>query len=136
MNYLCYEHKIIPKNFFSLTKDGLLKYKDKCVYFNPPEPVLKLVECPTSNFEQFGVWTLLNIGHVYGRLQPARIRPDGVWEKFCIMQVTNVYKVHSKDQMPEIARCDDTNDFQVWAFTWRFQWDQVPRHVMDSSMLS
>ena len=52
------------------------------------------------------------------------------------LQVTNVYKVHSKEQMPEIASCDENNEFQVWAFTWRFAWNQVPKHVMDGHLLS
>ena len=53
----------------------------------PPEPVLKLVECPASGKQaEFGVWSVINVGHVYGRLQVARKRGD-IWEKFCIMQV-------------------------------------------------
>lgn len=135
MNYLCYEHKIIPHNFFSLTKDGLLKHRDKCVRFNPPEPVLKIVECPLSNYEEFGIWDVKNRGHTYGQLVPRKKKSDGSWETFCIMQVTNVYGAHDKEQMPELAKCDNANEYQLWAFTWKFTWDQVPKHVQESQML-
>ena len=136
MNYMCYEHKIMPQNFFSLSTNGLLRYKDKCVKINPPEPVLKLAECPRDeDIESFGIWEMDARGHTYGKINPKRKNSKGEWEKFCIMQVTNVYKEHQQEQMPELAKCDENNDFQTWAFTWKFSWDQVPRHVRESRMI-
>ena len=40
MNYLCYEHKIIPRNFFSLTADGLLTYKVGHVFSLPKKALV------------------------------------------------------------------------------------------------
>jgi len=55
MTYFCFEHKIIPKNNFAITNDGLLRYRDKCVQIVPPKPYLLLAECPSKDLEDFGV---------------------------------------------------------------------------------
>jgi len=48
ITYTCYHHKIIPKNNFALTTDGLLRYRDMCVQLVTPKPYLVLGECPTA----------------------------------------------------------------------------------------
>ena len=77
---MCYEHKIMPQNFFSLTDKGLLKYKDKCVKINSPQPSLTLTECPAvEDIETFGIWEVVAKGHTWGKLHPRRKKADGTW---------------------------------------------------------
>lgn len=68
MTYVCYEHKVIPHNFFSLAKNGLLRWKDKCIKALYPSPALRLVECPQLNtredLENFGYFKVNLIGNI------------------------------------------------------------------------
>src|SRR5271166_5471895 len=59
MTYFCFEHKVMPKNYFSITSDGLMRYRDKCVSVQPPNPYLIIGECPPvaaspTELERFG----------------------------------------------------------------------------------
>ena len=130
MTYYCFEHKLIPKNNFALMRNGLMRYQDKCVSFDEFVPVLRLAECPTDNLDTFGTWKLLNKGHTWGQLQVTRRTSRGRNMTMCIMQVTNVMKAHSREQMPELAECDTKNDFQLWSFSYKFSFEYVPRHVL------
>ena len=132
MTYYCFEHKLIPKNNFALMRNGLMRYQDKCVKFDERVPILRLAECPTENLEKFGTWSLLNRGHTWGQLQVSMIGGDGKKSTMCIMQVTNVMPAHSREQMPELAACDAKNEFQLWAFSYKFSFDQVPREIMSA----
>ena len=122
MTYMCFEHKIIPRNYFRITKDGLLMHKEKCVRILPPKPILRMEECPQSEAEReaFGVWEIINRGQTWGFLRVKRLTASGVWEKWCVMQVTNVLSQHKNEQMPQLATCDPDNEFQQWAFTYKF----------------
>ena len=130
MTYFCYEHKIIPRNYFTLTVNGLLKWHDLCVVASPPSPILKVGECPRANFEEFGIWEMVRKGHTWGQLKMRIRNPSGGTDVYCIMQVTNVLEVHNKEQMPELAPCNKENPFQNWAFSFKFSWDKVPEHVL------
>lgn len=87
LTYFCFEHKVIPKNNFALTSDGLLRYRDKCVMIVPPKPYLVLAECPQKDLESFGVWELINRGVVWGGLRVKRKNADNVMVFWCIVQV-------------------------------------------------
>ncbi|CAD5112159.1 DgyrCDS1397 [Dimorphilus gyrociliatus] len=68
MNYICYEHKVIPYNFFSISNAGLLRWKDKCIKVLFPSPALRLVDCPpidanTSALYDFGIFKVKLIGN-------------------------------------------------------------------------
>ncbi|KAI0207895.1 Polypeptide N-acetylgalactosaminyltransferase 6 [Lamellibrachia satsuma] len=132
MTYYCFEHKLIPKNNFALMRNGLMRYQDKCVKFDEHVPVLRLAECPTEHLEKFGTWSLRNHGHTWGQLEVTRITSRGEKMTMCIMQVTNVMSEHNREQMPELAACDPKNDFQLWSFSYKFSFDQVPREAMFS----
>ena len=71
MTYFCFEHKVMPRNYFSLTADGLLRYRDKCVKIVPPIPFLVIAECPPAgaDLEKYGIWELVNSGVVWGTLK-------------------------------------------------------------------
>ncbi len=129
MTYFCFFHKIIPKNYFAQTKEGLLRYQDKCVKINAPSPMLTLAECPTTTeeIERFGIWETATQGTVHGLMQVKRKNAEGVFERFCVTQVTNVLPLHEKDQMPQIGPCDDSNKFSIWTWTYKFNWDEVPK---------
>ena len=139
LNYVCYEHKVIPRNFFALMKNGLLRYKDKCVKHAPPGPILTIAECPTENLEAFGLWEIENVGPMMGSLRVKRTFPNGNWEMFCVAQVTNVYEGtplnHSYEQMPNLSKCGTRQEFEGWAFTWKFSWDQVPSNAVEKTLV-
>ena len=123
MTYYCYEHKIIPKNYFRINKQGLLQFKDKCVTFDPPTPSLMVRECPTHNYDRFAVWELKQLGHTWGYLRAKKRNSRGIMEHWCVMQVTNVLPEHYREQMPQIGGCDESNKFQVWIFTYQFDFN-------------
>ena len=122
MTYFCYEHKIIPKNYFRLNRQGLLQYKDKCVTFDPPTPAIKVRECPTHDLDHFAIWDLKQLGHTWGYLRAKKRNAKGIMEYWCIMQVTNVLPEHKGAQMPQITGCEEDNQFQVWVFTYQFDY--------------
>lgn len=124
MTYLCYEHKIIPHNNFRLTKEGLLKFKDKCVTAKAPRPILYLDECPEdpNELDHFGKFSLLNKGHTWGQIEYKYKTDKGVTTKFCLLQVTNILDEHNHEQMPQLAACDENNGFSMWAFSYKFDY--------------
>lgn len=133
MTYVCYKHKIIPENNFALTEDGLLRYKDRCVKIAAPSPVLALAECPSTKtaagkeeLENFGVWELEKSGTVSGSLKVTRRNPEGFFEYWCVVQVTNVLPPHRGKQMPQLGGCKQSDEFQKWAFTYAFDFSLVP----------
>lgn len=93
MTYFCYEHKIIPKNDFALTTDGLLRYRDRCVGIEAPVPFLRLAECPSTaaGVTEFGRWSVVVMGPSWGQLRVSRVdkstNEDVFW---CIAQVCKI----------------------------------------------
>ena len=134
LTYVCYDHKIIPENYFYINKDGLLVYRDKCVGINPPFPALRIVECPQdpATFAKFGLWFTDNQGPTWGKLMVQKLNAKGEAETFCIVQVTNVLNIHKGEQMPQLSSCE-TNNFMYWSFTYKFDWQQVPKHALISN---
>lgn len=136
LTYFCYDHKIIPKNNFALTADRLLRYRDKCVRILAPKPHMVIDECPSAGSDQrtleaFGVWTLENIDVVWGYLKVSRTNADGVLEYWCIVQVTNAMEEHKGAQMPQLGGCKKDDPFQLWAFTYAFDFTRVPSEFMN-----
>lgn len=85
MTYICYHHKIIPENYFTLTVDGQLVYNGRCVE-TPRSPHLELVECtPRSKTSTW--WTLQKEGPVWGSLRLHQVTADGGRKEWCIAQV-------------------------------------------------
>lgn len=136
MSYVCYEHKIIPINFMRIDRQGLLHYRDRCVTISPPYPALRITECPRneSTMDLAGRWSIDMLGPTHGFLQVQRLQANGPWETFCIMQVTNVLPEYKGSQMPQIASCDKNNPFQLWAFSYRFDFDGVEKDFVDFSI--
>jgi hypothetical protein len=87
MTYICYHHKIIPENYFSLSSNGLLRYFDRCVG-SVRVPYLTLVECPSTQ-TAYSKWELKRRGVVWGSLVYHHITDDGTLEEWCIAQVSN-----------------------------------------------
>ena len=129
MTYFCFEHKIIPKNDFALTKDGLLRYRDKCVKIVPPQPYLVLVDCPTSELEKFGIWTVVRKGPSWGTISVSRVDEKGETIYWCIAQVTNAMPEHNGEQMPQLGRCQDNDNFQIWGFTYALDFTHVDEYL-------
>jgi polypeptide N-acetylgalactosaminyltransferase len=130
MTYFCFFHKIIPFNNFALTSDGMLRYREKCVRISPPNPILRVGECAQTQEEKDrnGIWEFKNKGEVWGMMKVKRKKDDGVWERFCVTQVTNVLDAHKGEQMPQIGgECNDDNEFQVYSWTYGLDWSQVPQ---------
>ena len=126
INYNCYDHKIIPFNYFRLTDQGLLQYKDKCVAFDETNPALYVAECPvngefTKEMQRFGKWRLRNRGHVWGYMV-VTIHNEHESSEWCISQVTNSLKLHPGVQMPQVKRCVDEDPFQTWIWTYKFDY--------------
>ena len=119
MTSICYEHKLLASNIFTLTTAGLLLYGDRCVVYEPPAPNLRVVPCPRQATTATGVWS--------GDLRDDRwmqirvsIREDGRVLDYCIDHVTSVVEPHRRAQMPQTSPCNEQSDFQIWAFTYRF----------------
>jgi len=132
MTYVCYHHKIIPENHFSLKPDGTLHYFDRCVA-SVNVPYLELVECPTTN-EQLaaqGWWNFERTGVVWGALVYRRVSTQtNREEEYCITQVTNAMAQYRGDQMPQLLACNSHDQFQQWAFTYGFDFTQVPSSAL------
>ena len=121
ITYECYDHKIITDNIFTITSKGLLTYKDKCVKFQYPKPHLKVELCPENPSQEYGLWSMNFLGNMrWGQIQVTRREEDGTHRTWCIMQVTGAVEPHAWTQMPHAAECDESNNFQVWAFHYRF----------------
>ena len=45
-----------------------------------------------------------------------------VTKTLCLTQVTNVNKIHYKEQMPQLLDCDKTTKFQKWRWTYKFDY--------------
>lgn len=134
MTYVCYHHKIIPSNYFSITKDGLLRYRDKCILLSAEDPMLRLDECPWGRhqIEEYGVWSIQQTEQtvVRGFLQ-VRVRLDNNnYKRFCLEQVTNANHKHKGLQMPQLSNCNDNNPFQLWSFTFAFDFSLVPHNSL------
>jgi len=129
MTYFCYEHKIIPKNNFALTADGLLRYRDKCVRLVDPKPYLLLAECPSRDLDSFGVWNVLNDGPSWGKIQVRRRNEKNELVYWCISQVTNAMPSHYNEQMPQLANCQSDDPFQIWGFTYALNFTLVPEYL-------
>ena len=128
INYQCYEHRILVKNFFTLTVDGFLLYRDKCVKFEFPGVALRVEKCPPrSDIARFGKWRMRYNGDPqYGHLSIEMTIGSEI-QTWCIRQVTSV-TAHEGTQMPQVSKCDDNDDFQKWAFTYRF--DKLQKHEL------
>lgn len=131
MTYFCFEHKIIPKNDFSLTSDGLLRYRDRCVQVMNPQPYLVLSECPDRNFEEFGVWKMNHGGPSWGLISVSRLNERGELTTLCIAQVTNVMPIHKNEQMPQLTKCDQNDKFQIWGFTYALDFSNLDKYLVE-----
>ena len=122
ISYMCYHHRMIVENIFTLNRRGLLLYKDKCVRFMFPSPALKLERCPSHNLKEFGVWRMDYLDTQWGRLK-VTLDNHGDEHTWCIEHLTSAVEPHKSQQMPQTAECDNDNAFQVWSFTYRFDYD-------------
>ena len=132
ITYYCYEHKIIPRNSFALTEDGMLMWREKCVSPQIPSPVLRLGDCPSRDDSTRPVWELDAIGHTWGMLKVILKTKQGKDLIYCVMQVTSALPDHKGEQMAQLTNCDKDNSFQRWGFSYKMSWDQVPQHVIDA----
>ncbi|ELU10682.1 hypothetical protein CAPTEDRAFT_169618 [Capitella teleta] len=118
LNYLCWRHRVMTENVFTLTSDGLLMRGDSCVKVNLPNPSLLLGDCPERPSLEDGLWFFIGTRHV-GQIQ-LRLLVKGAEKTFCIEHVTSITKLHYREQMPQIHSCDSKFTFQTWSFTYRF----------------
>ncbi len=126
MTYFCFEHKIIPKNDFTLTADGMLRHGDRCVVVIPPRPYLILSECPpAAELDRHGVWSIVNHGPSWGKIQVTRRDENKTERTWCVAQVTNVMPLHDKEQMAQLMPCRDDDPFQNWGFTYTLDFTLV-----------
>jgi len=137
MTYFCFEHKVMPKNSFSLTADGQLRYRDKCVRIAPPQPYLIIGECPLAgaDLEKFGVWEVVNRGIVFGALKVRRRNERGELVYWCVNQVTNAMPIHRQDQMPQLGMCNINDPFQTWGFTYAVDFNKALDYVKPNKLL-
>ena len=134
MNYLCYEHKIMPQNYFYLDKLDRLKFGSKCVSADPPQPGLRISECPKDSEDphRSWKWIMKPRGIVWGQIALQILDAAGeVTTEYCLIQVTNIYLQHLKGaQMPQLGACKDDDDFQLWVWTHKLDWSQVPDRLL------
>lgn len=121
LNYLCWRHKVIAKNIFSLTSEGLLMHGDQCVGISYPNPSLSLRDCPVESNLGDGLWNFIGKGvSSIGQIQ-VKFTVGGVEKVFCIEHVTSAVEPHVQKQMPQIHNCEGQEyNFQIWSFTYRF----------------
>ena len=129
INRVCFEHTTIPKNNFALTSDGLLRHRDKCVQVTAPKTYLMLAECPRKDFENFGVWSVLNGGPWWGAIQVRRRNNKNELVHWCISQATSNLPAHYNEQMPQLADCNHNDQFQTWAFSYALNFTLVPEYL-------
>ena len=119
----CFKHKIILRNIFRLTKNGLLQWRDRCVRMAYPKTFLRIDSCPDKdNIDGFGKWNLINKGHVWGLLSTTIVSKSNRKHTYCISQMTSKMTNHYKEQIPEAVSCDRDDRFQHWSFTYKFDY--------------
>ena len=89
MTYICYHHKIIPENYFTLTVDRQLMYNGRCVD-SRRTPHLELAEC---NPQSRSWWELKKEGPVWGSLRLHQVTAGGDRKEWCIAQVQAVCRI-------------------------------------------
>ena len=117
----CFEHKIIPQNTFSLSRDGRLTYRDLCVTFMFPKPFLKVQRCSEPYDPDEGQWKVKYSAkeHYWGRITVS-MRIKGEINTWCIGQVRSALDPYKGHMMPQTFSCDDKSDFIIWKFTHQF----------------
>ena len=124
----CFVFRMIPKNYFSLNRRGLLQFRDKCVTAEPEGTALHLAECPEHHATQkeldaFGTWRLVNRGHVWGVLRVSIMNSDGDNHEWCISPGnpgSRTHKSSQRIQAPQLTHCDKDDAQQVWLWTYKF----------------
>lgn len=129
ITYMCFFHRVLPENVFSLNKKKQMVYKKKCVCAEPDTWLLILRDC--EGYAQGLEWSTVPLSEKRGVPYEVQIKAS-FSENFkgkhrgrtlCVTQVTNVHTAHIKEQMPQLAECNIRDKFQHWRFTYKFDFN-------------
>ncbi|KAK2190691.1 hypothetical protein NP493_73g00022 [Ridgeia piscesae] len=121
ITYMCFFHRVVPENLFSIDTRHRLVHRGRCVKVDMSNFLLRFADCAT---EVDGyTWTVDKTREVEGSIKVTTKTDKGDTQEFCITQVTNINTVHYKEQMPQALPCDAGAEFQKWRFQYMFMFD-------------
>lgn len=125
ITYVCFFHRVLPENVFSINTKKQMTYRKKCVCVDEEMWLLTLCACGDAGGLE---WSTAPLSEKRGIPYEIMIKvsfSNGLLEgkTFCVSQVTNVHEPHHKEQMPQLAECDIKDKFQHWRFTYKFDFN-------------
>ena len=121
----CYYHRIVPENNFYLDRAGRLKYRTKCVVAHKLNYLLRLEECTDVSTQ--GIWEVEMHGSTWAVLKTTFRDHDGKKKQLCAMHITNKNTIHYNEQMAQVVDCVKDEKWQLWRWTYRFDFSKVPK---------
>ncbi|CAD5113898.1 DgyrCDS3057 [Dimorphilus gyrociliatus] len=121
ITYFCFFHRIVPQNELSMNVKGHIFIGSKFVRVDKKLWLLYLSdEEPSPNEE---IWRMNHNGYYTGQLGVEFTNAHGARQRMCAVQVTNVHRVHYKEQMVQLSRCNIRDPFQNWRWTYKLDWN-------------
>ncbi|KAI0207889.1 Polypeptide N-acetylgalactosaminyltransferase 5 [Lamellibrachia satsuma] len=119
ITYMCFFHRVLPENLFSIDTRQRLVHRGRCAKVELSTYLVRLEQC-TPDVETW-TWKVERIREVAGVIKAVTAMENGEQQELCLTQVTNINKVHYKEQMPQLLPCD--GKFQHWRFQYMFMFD-------------
>lgn len=126
MSYFCFFHRVLPKNLFHIDERGRLMYRNDCVRIDFDNWLLRLGVCDDDeNKESWEQTFNVEVHPLEGNLKVTFNHPreDNKRTTYCVTQVTNITPKHTKEQMPQLMPCDNSNEFQSWRWQYHFNFN-------------
>ncbi|ELU15388.1 hypothetical protein CAPTEDRAFT_224548 [Capitella teleta] len=127
MTFFCFFHRVLPQNLFYIDNDGRLMYQsqtgtqgNKCLRVDKGTWLVKVGPCVGTDMSE--KWDTALVSENVGDISVV-FQDNGVETKLCMTQVTNVNKMHYREQMPQLLPCEDDNTFQQWRWTYVFDFN-------------
>lgn len=121
ITYYCFFHRILPQNEISMNPSGHVRLGKQFIRVDRKLWLLYLSdEEPVPNEE---TWRMIHNGYYTGQLGVEFTDFFGKLQRLCAVQVTNVHKVHNKEQMVQLTTCKKEDQFQLWRWTYKLDWN-------------
>jgi polypeptide N-acetylgalactosaminyltransferase len=127
LTFFCFFHRTLPQNLFYIDNDGRLMYQsqygtqeNKCLRVDKGTWLVKVGPCVGIDMHE--KWDTALYAENEGDISVV-FQDDGVETKLCMTQVTNVNKMHYREQMPQLLPCERDNIFQKWRWTYVFDFN-------------
>ncbi|CAD5123196.1 unnamed protein product [Dimorphilus gyrociliatus] len=117
----CFFHRTVPENEFFMKPSRHVYIGDKVLRVDKGSWLLYISDKePSSDNDE--IWSMEHDGYYTGKIV-VNYSHLGKARKACATQVTNVHKIHQMEQMVQMTDCSDTDRFQNWRWTYKFNWN-------------